>query len=329
MKQLGATEVLPIGLGDDQGAYGYLTALDPWMEQLFAKLAPLAPAQPLTAGSAIAPPLYTISTVPSPKNCGSDVLLHHALEALTPAGYEISTDPLKAVVLSNSRLTTPTWQQNVFHLSMSIQPPADSVLPSHVAGDVLIVYPSNSADLVSKAEAYFSSEFPDPANTIIDIQYSYRKNTRKNRLLGGHCTATNPTRNLRCTVRDLFSRFLGLSSVPQRGFFEELSRYVPVLDDKDETDRSVTEQALFDEIEEEREKLMDLASAEGADLYDSYCYKEQRGFLEILTEFRTLRNGRVPLHRFLEMVPPLLPRHYSIASSGYKTPNLVSMSSVS
>ena len=68
MKQLSAIELLPIGLGDAQGAYGYLTALDPWMEQLFLKLvgtgagagaAPAAATGPRS--SDMAPPQYTIT----------------------------------------------------------------------------------------------------------------------------------------------------------------------------------------------------------------------------------------------------------------------------
>ena len=324
MKQLGAREMLPIGLGDDQGAYGYLTALDPWMDQLFSMLVPITPDFQPSSSATIAPPQYIITTVESPALCSD--LVQTALEQNPPMGYQTTTSsPLKATVISNTRLTAPTWQQNVFHIAMSIPPPpAQDFTPSHVAGDVLIVYPTNSPELVAMAEAYFSTEFPDPANTVIDIQYSYRKNSRKNRLLSGQCTVNNPTRTLRCTVRDLFTRFLGLSNVPQRGYFEELSHFVPVLAEKTDCELSATEQALLDENEEEREKLVELASAEGADLYDSYCFQEQRGYMEILNEFRTLRNGQVSLCRFLEMVPPLLPRHYSIASSGHKTPNLVS-----
>mmetsp|Transcript_20634 Transcript_20634/g.34716 ORF Transcript_20634/g.34716 Transcript_20634/m.34716 type:complete len:700 (+) Transcript_20634:62-2161(+) len=330
MKQLGATEMLSIGLGDDQGAYGYLTALDPWMDQLFSMLVPLTPGLQPSSFATIAPPQYTITTIQSPAH--SSDLVQAALEQNPPLGYQTSTNaPVKATVISNTRLTTPSWQQNVFHVAMSIPPhPITSetsqvVSPSHVAGDVLIVYPTNSPELVAMAESYFSAEFPDPANTVINIQFDYRKNSRKNRLLSGQCTATIPTRSLQCTVRDLFTRFLGLSNVPQRGYFEELSRFVPVLAENTDGELSAAQRALLDENEEEREKLVELASAEGADLYDSYCFQEQRGYMEILNEFRTLRNGQVPLHRFLEMVPPLLPRHYSIASSGHKTPNLVEL----
>lgn len=362
MKQLSATELLPIGLGDDQGAYGFLTALDPWMEQLFAKLVTVLPPPPPSASTSasaavgarstpLASPQYTITTqaassghasggeqgqtkTPEHGGEGGDERLLLALEQHPPVGYQTSTaSPLRATVTSNTRLTAPSWQQNVFHVAMTLPPPTPlssasasaTASPSHVAGDVLIVYPSNSPDLVTLAENYFSTEFPDPANTVINIQYTQRKNSRKNRLLAGQCSPSRPSSSLRCTVRELFTHFLGLSNVPQRSFFEALSRFVPTLTlgDNTNTPYSAADQALYDENEEEREKLVELASAEGADLYDSYCFQEQRGCLEILTEFRTLRNGQVPLHRFLELVPPLLSRHYSIASSGHKTPNEV------
>ena len=317
LKQLGANELLPIGLGDDQGAFGYLTALDPWMESLFVTLCPMSPVLPQQLDFKLAPSQYNITTV---QNCTRDTegqdVLQRALEGNPPRGYITSTSsPLKATVTRNTRMTTTTWQQNVFHIEMTVPP---TVTPSHVAGDVLVVYPSNPQYLVDLAESYFSVEFPEPSSTMIEIQYMSRKNSRKNRLLANQSLPTSPSNSLRCTVRELFTYFLGLSNVPQKSYFEELSRYVTVPDESPSM-----QQLQIDELEEEREKLIELSSAEGAELYDSYCYKEKRGYMEVLSEFRSLRNGQIPLHRFLELVPPLLPRHYSIASSGHSTLNEV------
>ena len=38
LNQLGATELLPRGLGDDQSENGYLTDLDPWLVSLWDKV---------------------------------------------------------------------------------------------------------------------------------------------------------------------------------------------------------------------------------------------------------------------------------------------------
>ena len=44
---LGALEILPRGLGDDQHPWGYEAALDPWMQELWTRLVPkFQPAHP-------------------------------------------------------------------------------------------------------------------------------------------------------------------------------------------------------------------------------------------------------------------------------------------
>jgi len=77
--------------------------------------------------------------------------------------------------------------------------------------------------------------------------------------------------------------------------------------------------AHFASKEEEREKLVELASAGGASLYYEYCQRERRTYVEVLEEFPSVR---VPLHRLLELIPLLQPRHYSVASSGYNSDNM-------
>lgn len=322
LKQLGAAEFIPIGLGDDQAAYGYLTALDPWMDSLFSKTSPLPPPVAPLAVNHTDTPLYSIKPLSDIEANDGNILLR-PLEKIAPIGYHKTTStPMQAIVCENNRLTSSNWNQNVFHVSLALPP--TSVVPSHVAGDVLIVHPSNSDEAVAMAEEYFNSEFPDPINTIVEVQYSWRKNTRKNRLLNTQCSHSSPRSTMQCSIRDLFKKFIALSSVPQRGYFEALAKFLPspiVVDERPLTPDEVT---FNNSLEEEREKLLELAGAEGAELYDSYCFKEQRSFLEVLTEFRSLR-GHVPLHRFLELVPPLAPRHYSIASTGHKCNDVVQL----
>lgn len=291
LKQLGAKELFPLGLGDDQALYGYLTALDGWMTNLIGILRPNVEVNDITT-PALELPLYDI--------CFPDMntaLLSKA-PLTPPEGYEVTTtSPILARVLSNSRITSPTWNQNVFHLALSLEDrkesdaPAGSLnTPSHVAGDVLIVYPENPPDVVDLAVSIFCTRVVNPSRIITaDTVISYRRST--------HATAGSIRRNrlmeATCTLRELFSRLLDITAVPQRSFFEALS--------------------LFASNEEEREKLVELSSSEGADLYYNYCLRERRGYIEVLSEFKSCV---IPLQRLPEIIPPMRPRHYSIASSG-------------
>jgi sulfite reductase alpha subunit-like flavoprotein len=285
LKQLGAQEILPVGLGDDQAMYGYLTALDGWITSLVSILRPQVEVHDIFS-PVLEPPQYDISFPDLvPKS--------FTVSVSPPEGYEVTTTaPISARVVSNSRITSPTWNQNVFHMALQLEEQgAGQGGPSHVAGDVLVVYPENPPDVVDLALSIFSSRGTMPAQdcsltagTVISFERRRISSgsIRRNRL--GEAT---------CTLRDLFSRLLDITAVPQRSFFEALS--------------------LFSSNEEEREKLLELSSSEGADLYYNYCLRERRGYMEVLSEFKSCS---VPLQRLPELIPPLRPRHYSIASSG-------------
>lgn len=97
----------------------------------------------------------------------------------------------------------------------------------------------------------------------------------------------------RVSLRALFTRYLDLLGTPRRRFFEALY--------------------FFAGDAEEKDKLLELSSAEGNDLFHAYCKKERKSHLEVLTEdFKTCAP---PLHYLVQMVPLLKPREYSIASS--------------
>lgn len=65
---------------------------------------------------------------------------------------------------------------------------------------------------------------------------------------------------------------LDISGTPRRSFFERLS--------------------LFAADEEEREKLEELASPEGADLLYEYATREKRSYVEVLGDFPSCKVSR-------------------------------------
>nr|XP_023398425.1 NADPH-dependent diflavin oxidoreductase 1 [Loxodonta africana] len=97
-----------------------------------------------------------------------------------------------------------------------------------------------------------------------------------------------------CSMRHLVSQYLDIASVPRRSFFELLAGLSP------------------DELE--REKLLEFSSAQGQEgLYD-YCNRPRRTILEVLCDFPHTA-GAVPPDYLLDLIPPIRPRAFSIASS--------------
>lgn len=205
-------------------------------------------------------------------------------------------------------MTTATWSQDVRHVVISLKSPklnsssssstpttaVDSTVSSstsHFAGDVAVIYPVNDPNLVARMIARLGKANENLLpESIINIKSLPTCVKRKSRLSELNC----------CRLDRLFSSFLDIAGVPQRGFFEGV--------------------AEFTENNDEKEKLMEISSAEGTDLFYDYCLKEKRNYVEVLEDFKTVN---IPLSRLLSFLPVLQPRQYSIANSGLVSDNEV------
>lgn len=94
-----------------------------------------------------------------------------------------------------------------------------------------------------------------------------------------------------------FVKYLDICGRPRRSVFEQLS--------------------FFATDEEHAEKLLEISRPEGADLYFNYILQEKRTIVEVLEDFHSIR---LPLAYLLELVQPLQPRYFSIASSQNANP---------
>lgn len=355
MQQLGSTEIVPIGLGDDQNKYGYFAELDKWVENLLPILRQFAePVDILsgtsssTSGSVECEDHYDVKydtlsgSIQSRKESKQpefldedierhmsfflkpDLFKHHLYQRICDSGTFL---PIIGAVKSNTRMTKADWTQDVrdvrilltstpssIHstgtaisdMSNTASPAIydDKVVRSaisapatvftknlstsgscHVAGDVAVIYPMNDPSLVTRMMSLLNKEGNQHYNldTTIDIKCLSGFIERKSRIHDLKC----------CTLRRLFSSYLDISGRPQRGFFEML--------------------ALYAKSDDEREKLLEISSAEGTDLYYDYCIKEKRNYVEVLEDFKTARPS---LSKLLEILPIVQPRHYSIANSG-------------
>jgi NADPH-ferrihemoprotein reductase len=78
---------------------------------------------------------------------------------------------------------------------------------------------------------------------------------------------------------------------------------------------------------DEKNRLKDLASEEPEkqELYEKYIVHDCRCITEVLEDFKSIK---VPLDHFLEVLPKMQPRYYSISSSHNDTPGRVTLTAV-
>jgi len=182
--------------------------------------------------------------------------------------------PLLAPVVSCDRVTPVDHFQDV--RLVRLQAPDLSYQP----GDVALVQPSNLPDLVNTFFQLFPHLDPD--------SWFELSPTSPNTPLPPSSTLPQP-----CSVRMAVTSYLDIQSIPRRWFFELLSHF------------------STDELE--KEKCLEFNTAEGQqDLYE-YCNRPRRHILEVLYDFRH-STPNIPFEYLFDLIPPIKPRSFSIAS---------------
>lgn len=276
--QLGAVDIVPLGLGDDQAKYGYLTAFYPWWNNLFIELKAF-----VGASAEVSPPLYSYY-VERIVDLSEQILPLDRLVLFSSICPHIKSRSkhgrlLSATVLENKRLTSPDWFQDVRNISFQIC--ENEAELAYDICDIAAVYPITPIDAVQRAIAVMALPHGLTATTILRIS-NLSTVKRASRL----STLQNTI-----TIFEMFSYALDICGIPQRSYFEGI--------------------APFAESHEEKDKLMELASAEGMDVFYDYVIREKRNYIEVLEDFRSCRP---PLEKLLELLPIIQPRQYSIAS---------------
>lgn len=145
-------------------------------------------------------------------------------------------------------------------------------------GDILMVQPENHADSVQ--------EFIESLGLDPDKYFILKQNDPDIPLPS---TLPQP-----CSIYNLVKKYLDIDGIPRRYFFELLS--------------------YFAEDEMEKEKFEEFSSTAGQiERYD-YCNKVRRTTLEVLQDFRHTAPN-IPFEYIFDLIPPLQPRAFSIASS--------------
>ncbi|KAG6829230.1 hypothetical protein H0H92_005232 [Tricholoma furcatifolium] len=285
LSSLGAHEICERGEADDQHQLGLDGALQPWTETLLKSLLALYPMPPEVE-------VVPESTIPPPRVAIKD-LAEVSSEGGTLNAKE--DDPLQldqlfhtAVVRANKRITTEGWYQDVRHLDLEFKP-EDNI--QYNPGDVALIHPvAPPTDVQDFLDLLGWAADADTPITITQ--------TMEDQSLPDHL----PLHPQRTTLRAIISRYVDFRAVPRRVFFQYL-RY-------------------FTTDEREVETLDDWLSTAGADDLYEYCHRPRRTIHEVMTEFR---NVRIPREYIFDVLPPLRPRQFSIASSSKQRPNHIEL----
>ncbi len=294
LKQLGAQPFAEVGLGDDQSAKGVLGDFDAWCREMWPALHALYPALAVPADvdtPTLEPVAYACRVETTTTNGKGGPAVHQEQLDDVPGFYQKphgarnpGPRPFLLRLLANKRLTPEDWFQETRHLEWDIQGfLGHGEGQAYEAGDVAYLYPENPPSTVAAFVALLTLQPHD----LLHITCLRSRDDAAS-------AAPAPPQDLPvvCTVERLVRRYLDIEAVPKRVVLEQL--------------------ALVATSDEEKEKLLELASPEGADLYHEYCYREKRSLVEVLLDFPSARPS---LDRLLTLVPRLRPRAFSIASS--------------
>lgn len=278
---LGGQPLLKIGLGDDQHDLGPEFVIDPWLENWWNKVLEL---YPLPEGVR---PLS--SKVMLPPKYKLKVITNNAegddgslrSDTVVSDGEASAASPCHASVTMNNRVTSEDHFQEVRLIEFD----TSQIKTKYKPGDVLMVQPQNLEEHVD--------EFIRVLGLNPDLRFSLERNDPN---------ATLPLQSILptpCTMRECVQKYFDIQAVPKRYFFELLAYFT-----KDET---------------EREKFEEFTTAEGQQALYDYCSRPKRTIMEALADFpHTNRN--IPLDYLFDLIPPIKPRPYSIASSSTAMP---------
>ncbi|KAK1155529.1 NADPH-dependent diflavin oxidoreductase 1-like isoform X1 [Acipenser oxyrinchus oxyrinchus] len=271
--QLGANPLLPVGLGDEQHDLGQDAVIDPWLSAFWERsleLYPLPVGVSVLSEDVLLPSRYELHFL-------DDVTNGLSLEPPdwdTPLSAPPSQlHPFLARMVSNQRVTHSSHFQDVRLIDFDIT--GSQIQFS--AGDVVMIQPQNSPEDVDQFCQLLHLD-PDQFFTLTP---------RDNAPVPAQLPQP-------CSVRFLLERFLDISSVPKRSFFELLGGFAT--------------------NELEREKLRELSSVQGQEDLHSYCTRPRRTALEVLSDFPHTTTA-LSIEYLLDLFPEIKPRSFSIASS--------------
>lgn len=294
LSECGAKALQPLVAGDEQHQFGCDGVIYPKLEELWQAIGRESLLSPEDCDKFVSKPQNT--TIDS--QCFSySVLLFTSTNGGSIASgcqpfsreFKASCNMQEAICMVNQRITAPDHFQDTRFLRFRA---CESDSLSHEPGDVCTILPENSDESVQEFMSLLGLN-PTDRITLKKLDPNYMVNYLYDFVPAG------------LQVQDLVRYYLDIGSVPKRSFFEFLWPF-----------------SEADSLE--RGKLKEFASTEGQEeLYD-YCIRPKRTILETLMDFpQTVKNIR--LDSLLDMIPPIKPRSFSIASARSAYPDEIQL----
>lgn len=163
-------------------------------------------------------------------------------------------------------------------------------LLTYQPGDHLGIYPQNDLTLVHKLAKLLNADL----DKIISV-HPIDDHSGRNAYFGP------------CTLKAALLQYYDITSPAKKSQLRVLAQYA--------------------EDEEEKKRLLKLSSEDPDDMeiYNSYIVTDNRDITDCLKEFKSVK---IPLDHFLEALPKMLPRYYSISSSPNVHPDSVHLTAV-
>ena len=215
--------------------------------------------------------------------------------------------PLQGHVVSNERITATDWEQDTRHIQIqffdSVSAKAQQSSSSkndlheeslpYLAGDIATILPCNSDKEVHRFLQVVPERLQqlatrgDTISVKIDEQYMNNSFVRW------------PDR---CTLCGWLKYCADIHSLPEREDLRALSFYCSLSHERGK---------------DQKEKLIAMSETKGAALYADYILREKRSWTDVLYDFDSLRdsNSGITFESLLALLPPIRPRHFSIASA--------------
>ncbi|XP_075986865.1 NADPH-dependent diflavin oxidoreductase 1 [Anticarsia gemmatalis] len=278
LTQLGATPLLDIGLCDYQHDLGNDAVMAPWIKDYFSKLRLYYPQIQAENVQNTFVPRWKVSLIKDERE--------FVLNGISKDIYfdkTVNDSYLGACLLEvekNERTTDETHFQDV--RLMSLRSAGDTEL-HYKPGDVFNIRPRNSRDDVADLFSIFEEH-------NIDIKPHYK-------LLVEEYHQDMPVPEFlqrELTVFEIAEQYWDLKCYPTQYVFSLLAQ--------------VSEDTL------ERNKCIELSTAEGQEDWLNYCRRPRRTILEVLHDFHKSAS-KLTLPVLFELFSTIKPRSYSIASS--------------
>ncbi|XP_078046276.1 NADPH-dependent diflavin oxidoreductase 1 isoform X3 [Augochlora pura] len=277
--QLGANDILPIGLADDQHDLGIDAVIDPWLEELWTKIADIFHMNTtdfINDQDKIIE-RFSISEIHT-DSVNDDYCIENNIymrEVLTNNEMKVGT------VIENTKTTADDHFQDVRLIKIR------SDNPNYQPGDVVYIRPKNSRQQVEK---FF--------NVLSDNNVKLDPNTRIQ--VSEKEVKVPPVLRLPLTLQQIVEQYWDLNFKPRRHTMQVLYH--------------------ISDNELEKEKFYEFTTTSGQEELYNYINRPRRNIIELFADFPHT-TSKLNIKFLFEIMSPIKPRAFSIASSSITTKN--------